>query len=168
MQFALVLSSVKDPSIYVSHGKWHYRRNFLDLSLRLDAVATHRFTPEEGDWGFTRFYDLRNLFSEPWGNKGVPLVQDDEANITAYVRVVKDPTGVLWHSFQKYSTFAPSPFFCSCIELSDVVEQLRLQERDRHGWPSKPGCHLLLELPPSIALLYQRFSEGMKSGSSGS
>jgi len=31
----------------------------------------------------------------------VPLVQDDEANITAYVRVVKDPTGVLWHSFQK-------------------------------------------------------------------
>ncbi|KAJ5586208.1 hypothetical protein N7450_005995 [Penicillium hetheringtonii] len=86
VQFALVLSNVKDPSIYVSH------------------VATHRFTPDEGDWGFTRFYDLRSLFSEAWENKRVPLVQDDEANVTAYVRVVKDPTGVLWHSFQDYDS----------------------------------------------------------------
>lgn len=65
------------------------------------TVATHRFTADEGDWGFTRFYDIRTLFNEAWEGKGVPLVQDDEANITAYVRVVKDPTGVLWHSFQK-------------------------------------------------------------------
>lgn len=64
-------------------------------------VATHRFTAEEGDWGFTRFSDLKGLFSHPWEGKSVPLVQDDEAIVTAYVRVVKDPTGVLWHSFQK-------------------------------------------------------------------
>jgi ubiquitin carboxyl-terminal hydrolase 7 len=38
----------------------------------------------------------------PWDGRGVPLVQNEEANVTAYVRVVKDPTGVLWHSFQKY------------------------------------------------------------------
>ena len=56
---------------------------------------------DDGDWGFTRFYDLRSLFSEPWEGKNVPLVQNDEAIITAYVRVVKDPTGVLWHNFQK-------------------------------------------------------------------
>ncbi|KAJ5947605.1 Ubiquitin carboxyl-terminal hydrolase 21 [Penicillium verhagenii] len=86
VQFALVLSNVKDPSIHVSH------------------VATHRFTADEGDWGFTRFYDIRTLFNEPWEGKGVPLVQDDEAIITAYVRVVKDPTGVLWHSFQNYDS----------------------------------------------------------------
>ncbi|KAJ6022176.1 ubiquitin C-terminal hydrolase, partial [Penicillium herquei] len=86
VQFSLVLSNVKDPSIYVSH------------------TATHRFTVDEGDWGFTRFYDLRTLFNEPWEGKGVPVVQDDEANITAYVRVVKDPTGVLWHSFQNYDS----------------------------------------------------------------
>lgn len=30
-----------------------------------------------------------------------PLVEDDRANLTAYVRVVKDPTGVLWHNFVK-------------------------------------------------------------------
>ncbi|KAJ5182979.1 Ubiquitin carboxyl-terminal hydrolase 21 [Penicillium capsulatum] len=86
VQFALVLSNVKDPSIYVSH------------------VATHRFTAEEGDWGFTKFYDMRTLFTEPWEDKGVPLVENDEANITAYVRVVKDPTGVLWHNFQNYDS----------------------------------------------------------------
>lgn len=76
-------------------------RNLGLINYSSFLVATHRFTAEEGDWGFTRFYDLRSLFSEAWENKGVPLVQDDEANVTAYVRVVKDPTGVLWHNFQK-------------------------------------------------------------------
>lgn len=66
------------------------------------VVATHRFNADEGDWCFTRFCELRRLFNMPWEGRGVPLVQNDEAKITAYVRVVKDPTGVLWHSFQKY------------------------------------------------------------------
>ncbi|CAL00824.1 uncharacterized protein An09g05480 [Aspergillus niger] len=86
VQFALVLSNVNDPSIYISH------------------VATHRFNADEGDWGFTRFCELRRLFSVPWEGRGVPLVQNEEAKITAYVRVVKDPTGVLWHSFQNYDS----------------------------------------------------------------
>ncbi|KAK9546263.1 ubiquitin-specific protease ubp15 [Aspergillus fumigatus] len=86
VQFALVLWNVNDPSIYVSH------------------VATHRFNADEGDWGFTRFCELRRLFNMPWEGRGVPLVQNDEAKITAYVRVVKDPTGVLWHSFQNYDS----------------------------------------------------------------
>ncbi|PLN77676.1 ubiquitin C-terminal hydrolase [Aspergillus taichungensis] len=86
VQFALVLSNVNDPSIYVSH------------------FATHRFNADEGDWGFTRFYELRRLFTMPWEGRGVPLIQNEEANVTAYVRVVKDPTGVLWHSFQNYDS----------------------------------------------------------------
>ncbi|RAL09179.1 ubiquitin-specific protease UBP15 [Aspergillus homomorphus CBS 101889] len=86
VQFALVLSNVNDPSIYVHH------------------VATHRFHAEEGDWGFTRFCELHRLFSRPWEGRGVPLVQNDEARVTAYVRVVKDPTGVLWHNFQNYDS----------------------------------------------------------------
>ncbi|KAH8702140.1 putative ubiquitin C-terminal hydrolase [Talaromyces proteolyticus] len=86
VQFALVLWNVNDPSIHVSH------------------VATHRFNAEEADWGFTRFCELRRLFSIQFDSRGVPLVQNDEANVTAYVRVVKDPTGVLWHSFQNYDS----------------------------------------------------------------
>ncbi|KAB8234736.1 ubiquitin-specific protease UBP15 [Aspergillus alliaceus] len=86
VQFGLVLWNVNDPSIKISH------------------VATHRFNADEGDWGFTRFCELRRLFNVPWDGHGVSLVQNDEANITAYVRVVKDPTGVLWHSFQNYDS----------------------------------------------------------------
>jgi ubiquitin carboxyl-terminal hydrolase 7 len=68
----------------------------------LALVATHRFNADEGDWGFTRFCELRRLFSTQWEGRGIPLVQNDEAKITAYVRVVKDPTGVLWRNLQKY------------------------------------------------------------------
>ncbi|KAF9887303.1 hypothetical protein FE257_010298 [Aspergillus nanangensis] len=86
VQFALVLWNVNDPSIKVSH------------------VATHRFNADEGDWGFTRFCELRRLFNVPWEGHSVPLVENDEAKVTAYIRVVKDPTGVLWHSFQNYDS----------------------------------------------------------------
>lgn len=77
---------------------------FWVLSLTPWSVATHRYNAEEGDWGFTRFYELRKLFNLQWEGRGTTLVQNDEANVTAYVRVVKDPTGVLWHSFQKYAS----------------------------------------------------------------
>jgi hypothetical protein len=77
-------------------------RSLLVILLNPNVVATHRFNADEGDWGFTRFCELRRLFNMPWEGRGVPLVQNDEAKVTAYVRVVKDPTGVLWHSFQKY------------------------------------------------------------------
>jgi ubiquitin carboxyl-terminal hydrolase 7 len=30
-----------------------------------------------------------------------PIVEGDCARVTAYVRVIKDPTGVLWHNFIK-------------------------------------------------------------------
>lgn len=63
--------------------------------------------------------------------RGTPLVQNDEAMVTAYVRIVKDPTGVLWHSFQKYVTaLSNRPFL---ILLSNKSLQLRLKERNRYG-----------------------------------
>lgn len=66
-------------------------------------MANHRFNAEESDWGFTRFYELRKLFQTPFGTSGVPVVENEEACVTAYVRVIKDQTGVLWHNFQKYA-----------------------------------------------------------------
>ncbi len=107
MQFALVLWNPNDPSIQLSHGKLG-QPVFQTLFRMLThvVVATHRFNADEGDWGFTRFCELRRLFTVAWEGHGVPLVQNDEANVTAYVRVVKDPTGVLWHSFQKYESLS--------------------------------------------------------------
>ncbi|KAG7531294.1 hypothetical protein FFLO_04472 [Filobasidium floriforme] len=84
-QFALAVSNPNDPSIYtVSH-------------------AHHRFVAEECDWGFTRFADLRKLHL-PTDGRGRPTIDGDEVEVTAFVRVLKDPTGVLWHNFVNYDS----------------------------------------------------------------
>jgi ubiquitin carboxyl-terminal hydrolase 7 len=83
VQFMLVLWNPNDPTIHISH------------------TATHRFTAEEGDWGFTRFAELRRIFAPRYDDRDRPMVENDAARMTAFVRVVKDPTGVLWHNFIK-------------------------------------------------------------------
>ena len=55
---------------------------------------------EECDWGFTRFSELRKLFHVQEGHTR-PTIEEDSADVTVYVRVLKDPTGVLWHNFVK-------------------------------------------------------------------
>lgn len=62
--------------------------------------AHHRFVAEECDWGFTRFSELRKLLTVQEGNSR-PTIEDDSVDITVYVRVLEDPTGVLWHNFVK-------------------------------------------------------------------
>ncbi|KAG2175621.1 hypothetical protein INT43_001268, partial [Umbelopsis isabellina] len=84
-QFALLVSNPNDPTQYVIHN------------------AQHRFTAEEADWGFTRFHEVRRLGSVD-DNRTLPLVQDNATTITAVVRIMKDPTGVLWHSFVNYDS----------------------------------------------------------------
>lgn len=86
VQFSLVLWNPNDPSLYVNHA------------------AHHRFTKEEGDWGFTRFVEIRRMFNVPWEGESRPLIENDAANITAYVRLVEDETGVLWHNFTNYDS----------------------------------------------------------------
>lgn len=86
VQFALVLWNPSDASIYTHH------------------TATHRFNAKEGDWGFTRFVEIRRAFHQQWDNHDRPLVENDEAKVTAYIRMFKDPTGVLWHNFEGYDS----------------------------------------------------------------
>ncbi|KAI8068652.1 hypothetical protein BC940DRAFT_298725 [Gongronella butleri] len=78
-QFCLVLSDPTNPS--------HY----------FDNCTTHRFCPDEIDWGFTRFYDLKMLEKNR-------LVVDDAVTISVFVRIVKDPTGVLWRNLANYDS----------------------------------------------------------------
>ncbi|CAG8581315.1 9289_t:CDS:10, partial [Cetraspora pellucida] len=85
VQFALLLWNPYDPSFFVSHH------------------AHHRFTTKESDWGFTRFYDLRKLFV-PTANHARSLIEHDACNITALVRIIKDPTGVLWRDLTNYDS----------------------------------------------------------------
>lgn len=86
MQFGLVMSNVNDPSLYIHHQ------------------AHHRFTKEESDWGFTRFLELRRMFNADFENSGRPLAENDSVLLTAYVRIVEDETGVLWHNFNNYDS----------------------------------------------------------------
>lgn len=67
----------------------------------IPIAANHRFSADEGDWGFTRFAELRKMFASFWEERGRPLVEDNAVNVTAYLRILKDPTGVLWHNFIK-------------------------------------------------------------------
>lgn len=62
--------------------------------------AHHRFTAEEMDWGFTRFNELRKLTAVGNGHPR-PIIEGEGARVSAFVRVLKDPTGVLWHNFIK-------------------------------------------------------------------
>lgn len=66
--------------------------------------ANHRFITEECDWGFTRFSELRKLFNTQEGNSR-PTIEEESAEITVFVRVLEDPTGVLWHNFVKCACF---------------------------------------------------------------
>ncbi|KAL2152444.1 hypothetical protein VTH82DRAFT_5628 [Thermothelomyces myriococcoides] len=86
VQFALVLWNKNHPHIFYQHS------------------AHHRFTKEESDWGFTRFLETRKMFTPVWENSDRPLVENECANISAYVRVVEDETGVLWHNFNNYDS----------------------------------------------------------------
>lgn len=62
--------------------------------------AHHRFITEECDWGFTRFSELRKLCTVQEGHSR-PTIEDESATLSVFVRVLEDPTGVLWHNFVK-------------------------------------------------------------------
>lgn len=82
------------------HDSFSFTSTHFPLARTFQADAHHRFTAEESDWGFTRFYDVKRLHT-PTDKRARPLIEDDETVISAYVRVLKDPTGVLWHNFVK-------------------------------------------------------------------
>lgn len=127
-QFALVISNPSDPTIYtvsrtLSSLLFRHPRALRPLRVSSHSLsriflphsplprplvadvfhvadAQHRFIAEESDWGFTRFSELRKLFHTQEGHTR-PVIEDESADVSVYVRVLKDPTGVLWHNFVK-------------------------------------------------------------------
>ncbi|KAH8790439.1 hypothetical protein DL96DRAFT_1664651 [Flagelloscypha sp. PMI_526] len=84
-QFAIAISNPHDPTLFtVSH-------------------AYHRFNAGAPDWGFTKFGELPKLFTVQEGQTR-PTVENESAEITVFVRVLDDPTGVLWHNFVGYDS----------------------------------------------------------------
>lgn len=124
MQFGLVLWNPNDPSLYHFHH------------------AHHRFTKDEGDWGFTRFLEIRKMFNAPWDKSARPLVEDDAANISVFVRIVKDETGVLWHNFNVYDSKTETGFVglknqgATCY-LNSLLQSLYFTNAFRKVWPRR-------------------------------
>ncbi|EPY51310.1 ubiquitin carboxy terminal hydrolase Ubp22 [Schizosaccharomyces cryophilus OY26] len=84
-QFALIISNLNNPS------------------LRVASAAHCRYSPEIADWGFTQFTETKRLLSRE-SPVAPPIVEDGALRINAYVRILDDPTGVLWHSFNHYDS----------------------------------------------------------------
>ncbi|KAJ2775560.1 ubiquitin-specific protease ubp15 [Coemansia nantahalensis] len=83
--FCLVMSNAAEPELFKMNR------------------AHHRFLAEEADWGFTRFSELRPLVTPP-DEETPALLENGRVRISAYLRVIKDPLGVLWHNFQNYNS----------------------------------------------------------------
>lgn len=76
----------------------------LYMYIRLNFIRTaaqHRFQAYETDWGFTTFISQKEL-TESTDDKPQFLV-NDTVILTTIVRLIRDPNGVLWHNFLKYS-----------------------------------------------------------------
>ncbi|CAG8589347.1 42346_t:CDS:10 [Gigaspora margarita] len=84
-QFAFTLWNPEEPTEFVYSG------------------GHQRFTTESSNWGYTRFCEHRKLFV-PLENQTHSLIENDSCNITAFVRIIKDPTGFLWHNFKNYNS----------------------------------------------------------------
>lgn len=65
--------------------------------------ANHRFTSEESDWGFSKFHELRRLFVKQ-SPLETPIISNNKVNFSVYIRIVNDPTGVLWHNMRNYNS----------------------------------------------------------------
>ncbi|WFD31159.1 ubiquitinyl hydrolase 1 [Malassezia sp. CBS 17886] len=139
-QFALVISNPNDPTLFST------------------SQAHHRFTAEEMDWGFTRFNEFRKL-AVPLENRVRPVIEDDQAVVTAYVRVLKDPTGVLWHNFINYDSKKETGYVgmknqgATCY-MNSILQSLYFTNYYRRAVYQIPTEH---DMPSdSVALALQR------------
>lgn len=80
-----------------------FSRPCADASVHVINRSYHRFNGSDTDWGFANVIEPNHL-KYPTRGRPQPLLNDGAINITAYVRVLKDPTGVLWHNFINYDS----------------------------------------------------------------
>lgn len=85
-QFAIVLSRPED-----------------DATVQVINRSFHRFNVSDTDWGFSNIVDVNHL-KYPSKGRLKPLLNDGSLNISVYIRILKDPTGVLWHNFINYNS----------------------------------------------------------------
>lgn len=106
---AFVMWNPSKPLEYVSGGKnlFFYVVYWLGPGSWQASVSRHRFNENEASYGFNDFCDVQRLRGKSGRKPTGPLLHEGKVNITVYVRVLKDPTGYLWHDFKKYTFYLP-------------------------------------------------------------
>lgn len=97
---------------------WHVCAQFaLDIwnpqfpESHYPSGSSHRFNKNETDWGFSSFISSRDLASVAKIAQPHAILENNQVNITGYVRVIDDSsTGVLWHNFVDYDSKANTGF----------------------------------------------------------
>ncbi|KAI8343131.1 hypothetical protein BC941DRAFT_410498 [Chlamydoabsidia padenii] len=109
--FVSVYLEVADPAEQELKDNWHVCAQFSlvisnpqDPTMYYNSSADHRFSKEEIDWGFTRFFDVKLLPQQQAKDGKGPFLVNNQTTISVFVRLIKDETGVLWHNFINYDS----------------------------------------------------------------
>lgn len=97
-QFVLALSSPSDPTIFLARRKMAA----MQVGSRCSPICSdtrHRFVPGNHPCGFTKFSRVEDLL-QPTKSHGGLIIENESTMVTVFLRVFKDPTGLLW----KYSS----------------------------------------------------------------
>lgn len=82
-----------------------FSRPTEDLEVNTVSKSHHRFNCDETDWGFANVMELNHSnYPAVKGKQNHILVKNGKLNITVFIRLLKDPTGVLWHNFVNYDS----------------------------------------------------------------
>ncbi|KAJ6531160.1 hypothetical protein B0H19DRAFT_1190620 [Mycena capillaripes] len=87
----------------IGSGHWHSNAQFslgmsniYDPSIFIVKHSHHRFTEQASSCGFERF-TYKSFIMQAGQSRSI--VQDDAVDVSAVIRVAKDPTGVIWNRF---------------------------------------------------------------------
>ncbi|KAF9932989.1 hypothetical protein FBU30_006813 [Linnemannia zychae] len=83
--------------------------NFDDSTVHFTNSSHHRFNNDESDWGFTKFFAIADL-ERARDSRGISILNNNRLVISTYVRVYKDPTGLLWQESTGYDSKAATGF----------------------------------------------------------
>lgn len=149
---------------------WHFCAQFaLDIWNPDDPSqhkinSTHfRYNPRVTDWGFINLLDGKNSLDSE-------MIEHKSVNVTCYVRLIKDNTGVLWYDFINYDSKKATGYvglnnqgatcylnsllqsYFTTKKFRQKVYEIPTQDEIKYDMPFKE----YLEQPRSVSLALQR------------
>ncbi|OAV95865.1 hypothetical protein PTTG_04895 [Puccinia triticina 1-1 BBBD Race 1] len=139
-QFVFAISNPTDGTCYV-----------------VSSSSEFRYKDSKFGCGVEPFVKLRELRIAN-GSRVKPIIEDHEVIITAFVRVLKDESGLLWHDFvdydsKKYTGYVPLKNLRLASHLDPILQSLFLTNSFRKAVYQIPTAH---DGRDSVVLALQR------------